>query len=201
MSSKPKKKTKVWGFTGGIASGKSSAVKFFQKKGIPCIEADQIGKELFEKKEVQKFYQDTFQTLDRNQIREKLHKNPDLKKVTESFIHPLVTKESHKRIDALKKSGDHAFILYVSALLIEAGRTEEFDGIVGIRCDLESQIKRIQKRDHVDRALAQKLIANQTSAENRQDFVDYWIENNDSLESLETQIDTLIDTLSSLQKL
>ena len=37
---------KIWGLTGGIASGKSTVARIFEEKGIPIIDADQIAREL-----------------------------------------------------------------------------------------------------------------------------------------------------------
>ena len=40
------KPTKIWGLTGGIASGKSTAAKFFSEFGFPVIDADSVSREL-----------------------------------------------------------------------------------------------------------------------------------------------------------
>ncbi|MGZ3709499.1 MAG: dephospho-CoA kinase, partial [Bdellovibrionota bacterium] len=37
---------KVWGLTGGIASGKSSAARILEDEGFPVLDADQVSREL-----------------------------------------------------------------------------------------------------------------------------------------------------------
>lgn len=43
------KKIQVWGLTGGIGSGKSTAARFFQDNGIEVINLDLLGKEILDK--------------------------------------------------------------------------------------------------------------------------------------------------------
>ena len=43
------KKMKIIGLTGGIGSGKSTFLKWFESKGIPCFDSDKVGRVLLEK--------------------------------------------------------------------------------------------------------------------------------------------------------
>ncbi|HAR43990.1 MAG TPA: hypothetical protein DCS07_15370, partial [Bdellovibrionales bacterium] len=46
LSTRSENPVELWGLTGGVASGKSAAARFFAELGIAVIDADQIVREL-----------------------------------------------------------------------------------------------------------------------------------------------------------
>ncbi|HLF66805.1 MAG TPA: dephospho-CoA kinase, partial [Gammaproteobacteria bacterium] len=88
---------KVYGLTGGIGSGKTTAANFFAELGIPVIDADQISKEITQPntpttQDIIKHFGDEVcvnHTLDRNKLRQIIFNNPAEKKWLEQLLHPL----------------------------------------------------------------------------------------------------------------
>ncbi len=99
--------------TGGIASGKSEAVKIFQALGVPVLDADKMAHHLLTintpaYNQVVKHFGKRF-ILDNGQInRPKLGKlifsNLIEKSWLESLLHPLILKEIKKQIHLLEKN-------------------------------------------------------------------------------------------------
>lgn len=96
---------------GGIASGKSSILNFFEKLGIKTISADVIAKEILKKKQPAyvaivnhlgpSILLDN-QELNRAHLREKLISEPSFKKWLENLTHPIIQKKILESIQQAK---------------------------------------------------------------------------------------------------
>jgi dephospho-CoA kinase len=59
-----------------------------------------------------------------------------------------------------------------------------------IDCDLETQIKRVIKRDNISKALANRIIKNQMNRQEKQLLADKVILNDGDINHLENQLDS-----------
>ena len=59
-----------------------------------------------------------------------------------------------------------------------------------IDCDLETQIKRVMKRDSISKALANRIIKNQINRQEKQLLADKVILNDGNINHLKIQLDT-----------
>ena len=91
----------IIGLTGGIGSGKSLALSYFQKLKIDSISADLIVKKVIDEDEcakneliklVGKEIIDPNEAVDRKILREKIFNDDILKTKVENIIHPIVQK-------------------------------------------------------------------------------------------------------------
>jgi dephospho-CoA kinase len=196
-------KMKRIGITGGIGSGKSLAVKFFNELGIPSIDADQIAKKLREPGQPahQKIL-DRFGTVDRQALRTILSQDPQAKRDLEAILHPLIQTASEaamaelEAIESNKVPADRApFLLYEAALLIEAGRAKDFDGLIVVTAPDALKIQRIQARDGTSAEAAQAMVRAQMTDPERLAHATWTIENAGSTEQLRESVRKLLDQL------
>ena len=183
----------IVGLTGGIASGKSTVSSFFKKLGLEIIDADEVAKEVSQKKDtverIVKVFGKDILGSDGQVIREKLRKkafeNRELLKNLNEIVHPQV-------IDVFKKkkeeNSEKTIIIFDIPLLYEAGMENLCDKVIVVYAEKELQTKRIMKRDNNTRELAEKIIEAQMPMEKKIRKADIVINNNGSIEGLENQV-------------
>jgi dephospho-CoA kinase len=187
---------KLVGLTGGIASGKSTVAKILENLGAAIVNADVLAREVVEpdqeawKDIVARFGPDVLQpdqTLDRQKLRTVIFNDPDARKELEAIIHPRVRALAEQRIREHGAAG-FAIVVYEVPLLFEAKIHEWLRPVILVACDVDTQRRRLEQRDQIDSAAAQKIIDAQMSLEEKRRLADYVIENNGSLSDLERQV-------------
>lgn len=196
--SKPEIKTKVFGLTGGIASGKSSVAGLFRELGIPILDADHIARDLRAPGgEARPLIEARFKTSDSKSLREIIFNDAGAKLDLEKILHPLIQTRSE---DWFKAQGDRApYLIYEAALLVETDRHLDFDGLIVVVSDEENQIRRMMLRDSLDETLSRQILGSQLPVSEKIKLATHLITNHGSLEDLKNQVkalDTYLRTLS-----
>jgi dephospho-CoA kinase len=166
---------KVWGLTGQVGSGKTTAVEFFKKKGIPVLEVDKISPRLLDKntsegKEgFEKIYRlfgnsvlDKLGNLDRSAIRKRILQNPHEKQSLEEIINPIL----HKIVTEQMKnwnSQNVALAFVEGARLFESGIDKLVFKVLTISAPEDQRTKRVSKRDSLGKDEAAMLVKMQES--------------------------------------
>ncbi|MGN6733702.1 MAG: dephospho-CoA kinase [Candidatus Binatia bacterium] len=196
---------KLVGLTGGIASGKSTVAKILQSLGAAIVNADDLAREVVEpgreawQEIVASFGAGVLQSdqnLDRQKLRTLIFNQPEARKRLESIIHPRVRALAEERIRQYAAAG-YPVVIYEVPLLFEGNLQEWLRPVILVACDVETQTVRLQKRDHLTAADAQKHIAAQMSLNDKRRLADYVIENNGSLEDLERQTRQILEQLKA----
>ncbi len=183
---------KIFGLTGGIAAGKSTAAKFFARHQIPVVDADLIARRLSEPGQPgHAVYLRLFGTADRAKIREIIFKDSEKKTALEAAFHPLIHRESLDQFLKLTRAG-HRWIVYEAALLVETGRHLDLSGLIVITLDRKNRVQRLMKRDGLSRALALKIIANQSDDALKSSVATVVVENTGRPSDLKIKIDALV---------
>lgn len=183
----------VIGLTGGIASGKTTISEQFSSLGITVIDTDIISRSLLEKGK--DGYQAIVEKLgdsilledgnvDRRELRQQIFNNEDLKYWLESMLHPLIMQSAKSQI---KSCRDSAYVVLVVPLLFESKFEGLVDRILVVNCTRETQLQRLLDRDKIDISLAEKMLDQQISNEDRLSRADDIISNDGRLE-LEPEI-------------
>ncbi len=193
----------IIGLTGGIATGKSTVSNILIQLGQAIVDSDRIAREVVEPGRpaydqiVAHFGTDILlpnNELDRAKLGKVIFSNPDERKVLEQITHPAIYAEMDLQIAQIIQNGYQLVFLDVP-LLIETGMHKKVDKVVLVYTDVETQLTRLMARDHSSKEDALKRISAQMPIEEKRSYADYIIENNGSLEELQTQVSALLETL------
>jgi len=112
------------------------------------------------------------------------------------IVHPLVTRLRDREIAQARDRGD-PIVICVIPLLFERNIVDEFDAIVLVDAPRPLRLERMVATRGMEATEAMNMIASQMPAELKRARADYVIENNDSLQDLERDVNAL---WSSLQR-
>lgn len=183
----------IIGLTGGIASGKSTVSNFFKELGVEIVDADLVAKEISEKKESVERIKDIFGNdivdtegkVIREKLRERVFRDRALLEKLNGIIHPQVIEYfQRKKIE----NSDSEIMIFDIPLLYETNMDKLCDKVIVVGLEKEKQIERVILRDGSSRELAQKIISNQMSLEDKMKRADIVIMNNGSLEDLKEKV-------------
>lgn len=184
------------GLTGGIGSGKSTVANFFQKLGVPVIDADQIAHEITEpnqpalKKIVMHFGEDILdnnEALRRAALRKIIFENPHEKVWLEKLLHPLIRKKMKEAIDRCH----YPYCILVIPLLAESKGITFIDRVLVVDAPMDLQIQRAKQRDDVSDKAIKAIIDSQCDHHERLAIADDIINNDADLTTLQNKVQQL----------
>jgi dephospho-CoA kinase len=188
--------------TGGIASGKSTVATELAGRGAIVIDADVLAREVVEPGTsalaaiIDRFGADLLSDgrLDRARLAEIVFADPLARRDLERIVHPAVRARA---AELERAAGAAAVVVHVIPLLVETGQQEDFDLVVTVDVDHETQIQRLMTRNGFTRAEAESRVAAQASREDRRIAADVVLDNTGSVTQLREQVDALWAELSS----
>lgn len=196
------------GLTGGIGSGKSTAVDAFRVLGSPIIDADRISKDLVKAgQDTLKEIADAFGSdillengeLDRKTLGRIVFSEPEALSKLESILHPRIRLEIKSQIsDFQNLSSPPPYIIVDIPLLVENDYQELFDKIITVDCTPEQQIERVMARDDIDLITLEGIMKKQASRNERLEAATHILDNSGTIESLLKQIDELHNEFSTV---
>ena len=188
----------IIGLTGGIGSGKSAAADYFIDLGIDVIDADIIAKNTLSKDShsynlfVQKFGEgllDKNKEVNRTLLRKEIFSNEIKKKELKNIIHPNV----RSQISDFINNSESPYCIVMVPLIFETNSSKNYDRILVIGCDVETQIQRSALRDNQSIKEIKKIIHLQASRDQRLSIADDVISNISTLTNLKAEILKLHD--------
>jgi dephospho-CoA kinase len=188
---------KLIAITGGIGSGKSTALQILSDLGYKTLTSDKIVSELYEKQQVRRLLKPLFPdavtgkdfVLDRKKIADEVFANKQKHQVLTELITPMVMAE------IIKRTTDDELCFVEVPLLFECGFEELFDGVIVVSRSLESRIESVIARSNLTREQVLARINNQFDYENA-DLSSYTVIINDFDQSaLKTRLLEFINTL------
>lgn len=198
------------GLTGGIASGKSAVADAFATLGVAVIDADAAARAALAADTqgladvVAAFgaeVLDAHGALDRRAMRARVFSDPGARQTLESIVHPRV------RL-VLREASSNApgpYVVVAIPLLAEGGGRDGYpwlDRILVIDAPVATQMARLQRRDGIDAALAERMVAAQATRHQRLAIADDIVVNDGGLDGLARDVaalDAQYRVLASLQ--
>lgn len=188
------------GLTGGVASGKSSVARAFEARHPGCVvDADLAARAVVEPGTeglaavVAHFGTDVLGPdgrLDRAALRARVFTAPEERKALEGLLHPRIRAWMLARAEAAATP----YVVLDIPLLAEGGGRATWpmlDRIVVVDVPVAVQRARLMARDGVDAALAERMIAAQTTRAQRLALADDVIVNLGSLSDLDGAVGRL----------
>ena len=192
----------VIGLTGGIGTGKSTVSQILKEKKFPVIDLDIISHEVIKFPKVVEKIVENFgkEVLEYNNTgnwivsREKLGRvifgNREKRLILNSIMHPEILRIMREKILECKK--ENKIIFVEIQLLFEVQWEKEFDYILLVSAEKETQIKRILARDNRSKEEALSIINSQMSLDEKKKRSDYVIENDGNIQDLEKKVDDFL---------
>ncbi|MBP2673390.1 MAG: dephospho-coenzyme kinase [Deltaproteobacteria bacterium] len=190
---------RVFGLTGNFGSGKSTVASMFLRAGIPVLDADRISREVTAPggsaypAVVREFGRRILLpdgSIDRGKLAEIVFADPGRRARLEAITHPAILEAMKAALEDLSRDGYRAAVVE-AALIHESGRKGLFDAVIFVRCDEETQLRRVMARDGVSRERATLRLRAQMGAEAKAARSDHVIDNSGSPEETRAQVERL----------
>jgi len=185
------------GLTGGIAAGKSEALKAFARLGAATLSSDAVVHELLESSELRDALVARWGpevapevAIDRAKIGEIVFADPEQLSWLEEQIHPLVRERTAAWLLGLPADTEVAVVEV--PLLFEAGSHEVFDTTVAVVTADELRRERAAARGHT---LVDEREARQLTQPEKAERAEHVVENDGSVEDLERALSALLAKL------
>lgn len=184
------------GLTGGIASGKSTAAKFFGALGVPILDSDQIAREVVEpgqlplERLVERFGSKILTAdghLDRPALRDIVFSDPKARADLEALTHPAIG----AAMEARSAAAGGAYQILVIPLLVEKNLTAHVDRVLVVDCDEQLQIRRLRDRDGSTPEQVQAILQAQAPRAARLKAADDVIHNDTDMSAVRDQVAAL----------
>ncbi len=194
---------RIIGLTGGTGSGKSTAAKRFEERGLPVIDADRIGHELIApggaaESAVVEVFGDVVLTsgiIDRAKLGAVVFNAPEKLAQLNAIVHPRLFGEIARRCQEHAAQGAEAVIVD-AALLGESGEKDAWiDDLILVSAPEAVRIQRLEVFRDTPRAVAEQRVRAQKDPERKRAFSRWVIDNAGDLEALHQQVDALVEEL------
>src|SRR3954452_14976478 len=185
------------GLTGGIAAGKSEALKAFARLGAATLSSDAVVHELLESEELRERLAERWGPeviaggeVNRAKIGEIVFADPGELSWLEEQIHPLVQEKTATWLFSLPADTEIAVVEV--PLLFEAGSDKAFDTTVAVVTGDELRRERAAARGHT---LVDEREARQLTQPEKAERAEHVIANDGSVEDLEGALSALLEKL------
>jgi dephospho-CoA kinase len=158
---------KVWGLTGGIGMGKSTAAATFRRHGVPVFDADAAVHALQAPggaalRPIATAFPGTVSggVLSREALRRAVLADPAALKRLEAIMHPLVRAAERRFLAAARRRGVALAVLDIP-LLLETGGERRVDRVLVVSAPASVQRARVRRRRGMDEARLAAIRARQ----------------------------------------
>ncbi len=191
----------IIGLTGGIGSGKTTVSQYFERHGVPVIDADQLTRELVApgqpalKEIARQLGADLLSAdgeLDRPQLRKRIFTHPEQRQILETILHPLAREAALQQLTTLHENAHPpAYVILSVPLLIESGWADLVQRILVVDATPTQQQQRASQRDGLSTTQINAIIHSQIDRNTRLTTADDIIHNDTDLLALQAQVAAL----------
>lgn len=186
---------KLFGLTGGVGMGKSTAAQLLAQDGIPVADTDLIARELVQPgepalEELRSAFGSSCIGHDGRLLRDVLaqiiFQDEAARRKLELILHPPIRAVWKTRTEGWRHEA-HPCAVVIIPLLFETNATQEFDVTLCIACSTGTQQDRLLRRGWSDLQIQQRLQA-QLPIRTKMDRADHVVWNDASLAVLHAQL-------------
>ena len=184
------------GLTGGIASGKSTAAKFFGALGVPILDSDQVARDVVEpgqpplERLIERFGAGILTPdghLNRPALRDIVFADPKARADLEALTHPAIG----AAMEAQSALAGGPYQILVIPLLVEKNLASHVDRVLVIDCDEALQLRRLSDRDGTTTEQARAILNAQAPRSTRLKAANDVIKNDAGMNAVRDQVAAL----------
>jgi dephospho-CoA kinase len=192
------------GLTGGIGSGKSTVARLLEKRGAVVFDADLLAREAVEPGTpghaavIDRFGADVLAPggeLDREALASIVFADPAARRDLEQIVHPEVRRLFAEGTEAYRDTD--RVVVFSAPLLVETGMHTAFEILVVVSATVATQIERLMRQRGMSEASIRARIDAQAPLEDKAAAADFLVDNEGSLDELESQVQPLWNDLST----
>ena len=196
-------RARVFGLTGGIASGKSTVARMLTELGAPVVDADLLARKVVEPGQpahqeiVAAFGAEVLTadgTIDRKRLADLVFADEGRRRRLNAITHPRIA-EAAQAETARHLAAGAPLVFYEAALLVENGLHHALDGLVVVSAPDEVQLARLRARDGLDEAAARARLAAQLPLAEKLKVATHVIDNAGDRAATQSQVERLYHTL------
>ncbi|HVZ79665.1 MAG TPA: dephospho-CoA kinase [bacterium] len=189
------------GLTGGPGAGKSLALRFLARKGVPTLQTDHLGHELLRDKgfsgrlsrRLGKEILDVRGHADRGKLGELVFKDPRKRVLLNRMIHPMIRRKVAQWVLAQRRAKAGLVVVEVP-LLFERGFYKYFDGCLSVSAPSALRRKRLRARGW-DRSEVRRREGTQWSQSRKDRKADWVLRNDRSPAELRKKVDLWLSSI------
>jgi dephospho-CoA kinase len=187
---------RVYGLTGGIASGKSTVSQMLRELGAHVLDADVIAREVVEPgtpglAAVAARFPGVVGPdgrLDRAKLGARVFADPAERAALNALLHPLIGAAFLEKTQALAEQGAQR-VIYDAPLLIENQLHRNMDGVVLVWVPRALQKARLLARDTLDEQAAEARLASQLPLDDKRPHATWIVDNSGDRISTRAQVE------------
>jgi dephospho-CoA kinase len=192
------------GLTGGIGSGKSTVARLLEERGAVVFDADLLAREAVEPGTpghaavIERFGADVLAPggeLDREALASIVFADPSARRDLEQIVHPEVRRLFAEGSEAYRDTD--RVVVFSAPLLVETGMHTAFEILVVVSATVATQIERLLRQRGMSEASIRARIDAQAPLEDKAEAADFLVENEGTLDELESQVERLWNDLSA----
>lgn len=191
---------KIYGLTGGIATGKSVASARFIEQGVPVIDSDALGHSVIEpggpayQPILDEFGVDLLENgkINRAKLGDIVFADTTALKILNGLVHPAVLSEIDRLCAQYAQEGEQTTLIE-AALHAEDGILRPgIDGLILVICPDAIRIERLLQNRGLTRDEALARLNSQSPPEKKLSLANWIIHNDKDVEYLNSQVDAAI---------
>ena len=192
------------GLTGGIGSGKSTVARLLEKRGAVVFDADLLAREAVEPGTpghaavIERFGADVLAPggeLDREALASIVFADPSARRDLEEIVHPEVRRLFAESSEAYRDTD--RVVVFSAPLLVETGMHTAFEILVVVSATVATQIERLMRQRGMSESSIRARIVAQAPLEDKAAVADFLVDNEGTLDELESQVDRVWNDLSA----
>jgi dephospho-CoA kinase len=190
------------GLTGGIATGKSYVLDRFRRRGVPCLDADELAHGVTAAGTeataaiAARFGAEILAadgSVDRAKLGPIVFADAAARRELEAIVHPAVHRAITMGVRASELMGD-ALVVVDIPLLFETGAERTFDKVIVTACAAETQLRRLAARGLSEDAARQRVAA-QWPTEKKIAAADFVVHTDGTFEETDRQVGEILGKL------